>query len=197
MSRSWDLVPFVLGSLRKPLSTGAFVPSTRRCGQALLGGEALDGLGAVVELGAGTGAITRQLDAALTPTARLLAVEVNDGFAARLRRTSSPRVEVVAGSAVDLSRILDDLDVERVDAVVSALPWTVMPPPDQRAVLAAVAKALHPQGWFATLLSVHRARTEAGREFLALLTDTFGDVRPRGTVWANMPPVTAYHCHPR
>ncbi|WP_168200538.1 class I SAM-dependent methyltransferase [Allokutzneria sp. NRRL B-24872] len=194
MSRSWEFVPFVLGSLRRPVSTGAFVPSTRRCATALLDGIGAEDTDTVVELGAGTGVITRALDDALPVSSRLLAVEINEGFAARLRRTASPRVEVVCESAVELPRILDEHQVERVDAVVSALPWTVMRREDQRAALAAIAKVLHPDGSFATLLSVHRARTDSGREFAALLADTFGEVRRGRTVWANLPPVTAFHC---
>ncbi|SDM27651.1 class I SAM-dependent methyltransferase [Allokutzneria albata] len=194
MSRSWEFVPFVLGSLRRPISTGAFVPSSRGCARALLDGIDMVDTDTVVELGAGTGAITRALDAALPASARLLAVEINDGFAERLRRTAPPRVEVVCDSAVELPRILDEHRVERVDAVVSALPWTVMRSEDRRAVLTAVAKVLQPEGVFATLLSVHRARTDSGREFESLLADTFTEVRRGRTIWTNLPPVTAYHC---
>ena len=139
----------------------------------------------MVELGPGTGAITDVILSRLAPNARLVSVEVNHRLAARLSQRYRGRpVEVLHASAADV----EDLVPGPVDAVVSGLPWTVMPESVSRRTLDGVAAILAPGGGFTTFAYVHAAWTPPARRFVHELTDRFHVVERTPWVWGNLPP---------
>lgn len=79
----------------------------------------------VVELGSGTGPPTGPILKRLGPAGRLVAFEIDPSLAASLRaRLTDQRLRVVEGSAEQVER---ELDGERPQVVVSALPFTSLP----------------------------------------------------------------------
>ena len=83
--------------------------------------------GHVVELGAGTGEITRALMGVGIPASRLVLVERDPEFASYLRRHfHGPRI--LEGDAARLPRLLASHGIAQVGAVVSGLPLLTLPP---------------------------------------------------------------------
>lgn len=186
---------FFVEFLRNPRRTGALMPSSRWSVEALLEGAEVMGRDKVVELGAGTGAITQELLRRVHPDATLVAVESNPVFAARLQqRFAGDQVRVVCASALQVRRVVDEHRLGAVDRVISALPWTVMDPGEQERILRGVVAALAADGRFSTLLCRHRAASASARRFVELLRRHFGIVRRGRTVWADFPPMMPYHC---
>ena len=91
--------------LRTPLGIGAFLPSGRAVARAMAREAALSRPGMVLELGGGTGSITRALLAAGCPPERLLVVERERELAASLHQRL-PAVAVVEADAGDLDAVL-------------------------------------------------------------------------------------------
>ncbi|WP_369263728.1 class I SAM-dependent methyltransferase [Streptomyces sp. R35] len=171
--------------LRRPRLTGAVAPSSATLAQAMTSGLDLERANVVVELGSGTGAITEAIRRRLAPGTRLIAVELNPVFAQRLAdRYRDSTVEVVHGSAEDLPTLVR----HPVDAVVSGLPWTVMPHERQRRILDAVTGVLSADGRFSTFAYVHAAWTPPARRFAAELSARFSTVERSRIVWPNLPP---------
>ncbi|MFJ9626276.1 class I SAM-dependent methyltransferase [Streptomyces sp. NPDC091280] len=171
--------------IRRPLMTGAVAASSRRLAYAMTEGGGLERAGLVVELGPGTGVFTDAILARLAPAARLVAIELNPVLAARLSATRrDPRLTVVRASATELAAVVG----EPVDAVVSGLPWTVMPRERRGRVLDAVAEVLTPGGRFTTFAYLHAAWTPPARDLAAELACRFGRSERSKTVWANVPP---------
>ena len=81
----------------------------------------------VVELGAGTGPVTRALLAAGVPPERLIAVEIDSEMADFLRQ-SLPGVTVIESDALALEQALPREALGRVGAVVCGLPVSLLPP---------------------------------------------------------------------
>ncbi|MEV5845836.1 methyltransferase, partial [Streptomyces sp. NPDC051985] len=75
-----------------------------------------------------------------------------------------------------------------VDAVVSGLPWTVMPQNRRGHILDAVTEVLTPGGRFTTFAYLHAARTPPARHLTAELARRFDRLERTRTVWANLPP---------
>ncbi len=134
----------------------------------------------IVELGAGTGVVTRELVRRF-PAARVVAVEVNPAFAGRLG-LAAPGATVVIGCATELTRHLAALGAtpDDVAGVISGLPLLSLPGDLPGRVLAAVRGVLRP-----------------GRPYIQFTYSARGwrrfDVagfRPAGTrtVWRNVPP---------
>ncbi|MEU7723089.1 class I SAM-dependent methyltransferase [Streptomyces tibetensis] len=164
----------------------------------MISGLGLDHAEVVVELGPGTGAITGAILRRPAPGARLVAVELNPVFARRLAdRYQGSAVEVVQDCAEDLATLVPN----RVDVIVSGLPWTVTPHERQRRILDAAVGSLATSGRFSTFAYVHAAWTPPVRRCAAELAARFSAVERSRVVWPNVPPAyvhrAALPCHKR
>lgn len=133
--------------LRRPFATGAVVPSGRLLAEAMARTtrSAIEGRpGHVVELGAGTGEVTKALLAAGIASERLVLVERDPEFATFLRRHfNGPRI--VEGDAARLPRLLADHGIAPIAAVVSSLPLLSLPADVVNGIVGGVFDAL-PRG---------------------------------------------------
>jgi phosphatidylethanolamine/phosphatidyl-N-methylethanolamine N-methyltransferase len=133
--------------LRRPLAVGAVMPSgpllTEAIARATLA-RLENRAGHIIELGAGTGEVTRALLAAGIPAERLALIEHDPEMAAFLRRHfSGPKI--IEGDAARLARLLAAHDIERVAAVVSCLPLLSLPAEVVNGIVRSVFEAL-PRG---------------------------------------------------
>ncbi|MCI0756999.1 class I SAM-dependent methyltransferase [Teichococcus vastitatis] len=131
---------------RNPLRMGSITPSSpalcRRI--ARLTRCAPDEV--VVELGAGTGVISRALlEHGLAPR-QLVVVEIEEGMAAHLRRTL-PGVTVLSGDAFALPEILPAALHGRVGTAICGIPLVLLPLERQRRFVAAVEAVAPGQGF--------------------------------------------------
>lgn len=186
---------FLREFVRNPRQTGSIAASSPPVVRMMVDSLALDSARRVVELGAGTGAVTAGLRHRMAPDAELLAVELNAEFVRRLRERFDPAsVRLANRSAGELPALLRELGWDRVDAISSGLPWTLMTEEQRRQVLDGVVDALAPDGQFVTLTCLHQTVTGAGRTLRRLLEERFGEVRRQPVVWAAVPPMFAYRC---
>ena len=94
--------------------------------------------GAVVELGGGTGNITKALLEAGVPPADMAVVERDPSFA-KVIATRFPEVRVLQGDAADLRHLLRNAGIGPVKAVISGLPLLSIP---DRTCLRIIAEAI-------------------------------------------------------
>lgn len=169
--------------LRHPEQVGSVVPSSRFLEARVVRTAGVADAKLVVELGPGTGGITRAVLNALPRDSKLLAVEINEEFARLVRREPDPRLIVHCGSAVDLPEILAQHGLASPDVILSGIPFSTMPAEIGSRILAAVWEALAPGGRFVAYQL--RARVaELGREVLG---------RPEvGYEFLNVPPMRVY-----
>lgn len=153
---------------------------------ALLQGVDFAAARLIVELGAGTGCVTREILRRMRPDARLLAIEVNPALAAACREAiADPRMTLTEGCAGALPEILERHGMERVDAVISSLPLAIMPDDLVDCVLDASRDALRRGGCFAqyqySLADQDRLARRYGRVDVAFTL-------------LNVPPAFVYRC---
>ena len=133
--------------LRRPLAMGAVVPSGRLLAEAMARATlaAMEGRpGHVVELGAGTGEVTKALLAAGIPPQRLALIERDPELAAFLRsHFTGP--QIIEGDAARLASLLARHGVVSVAAVVSSLPLLSLPAEIVNGIVHGVFEAL-PRG---------------------------------------------------
>ena len=136
--------------LRDPLGIGAVAPSGSRVARAMARQVDLARPGIVLELGGGTGSVTRALLAAGCPSDRIIVIEREPALADHLRR-GCPGVRVICGDACDAETLLTDAGVALLATVISSLPIKWFPRPAQRALLAACFARLGADGAFVQL----------------------------------------------
>lgn len=143
-----ERIAFLQSFLRRPQQVASLVPSSRFLERRLVALADIERAALVVELGPGTGGTTRALLAALPAHARLLCIELDPDFAARLVREPDPRLIVHHGSAEDLEQILAGHGLGAPDAVVSGIPFSIIPPAVGTRVIESIRRALAPGGCF-------------------------------------------------
>src|ERR1700742_2998412 len=121
-----DEVRFLRSWIEKPLHMGAVMPSGRLLARTMAQFVDVDSSGPVVELGPGTGAITKALIDRGIDQKRLVLVEYNPGFCALLR-DRYPQAKVVQGDAYTLRAWRWDVLSAPASAIVSGLPLVTKP----------------------------------------------------------------------
>jgi len=169
---------------------GAVVPSSDELGRRITEAIDLERARTIVELGPGTGALTRFIVERAAPDAHVMAVEIDHGFAETIR-ARYPRVAVVHGSA---ERLPEYVNGTPADCIVSGLPWAAFPARQQTQILDAVLAALKPGGWFATFAYIHAAWLPGGARFRSKLDRSFSAVSLSPVIWNNVPPAFVYRC---
>lgn len=141
----------------------------------------------ILELGAGTGAVTKEIIRKKHPQSRLIAVELDPDFAKVLRDSTRPQdVEIVVADVKDLPQILEGKGIAQIDLIISCLPTPSLP----KSTLATVhrlAQTHGSSGWYTQLTFFPFAL------YAKFYKRLFGHVEYH-VVAANVPPGGAYHC---
>ncbi len=174
--------------LRHPLRMSSITPSGRQLASMMAAAVPSDA-DSVIELGAGTGVITRALIKHGIKPERLLLVEMDDVLHGVLRQ-AFPRAQVVCGNARTLQALAaqaDTFGTHRVGAVVSSLGLLAMAASVQHDILAAAFAVLRPGGIFVQY-TYGPSRPVAPEVCTALGLQ----VRRQGWAWRNLPPARVY-----
>ena len=131
--------------LRSPKSMGSIIPSSKALARAVTSAVSWKPGQTVVELGAGTGAISQGLLENGMPSEALMMIELDEQLYDYLRNRF-PGVRVVHGDATKLADIVAEQEIGEVNTVVSGLPMVNMPFDFQRAIVEESFKSLTPGG---------------------------------------------------
>jgi phosphatidylethanolamine/phosphatidyl-N-methylethanolamine N-methyltransferase len=142
-----DGAHFLKAMLATPRLTGAVAPSGRALARAMA--AALDEVrhGLVVELGPGTGPVTRALLERGLERCRLALVEFDPRFCRMLEQRFAP-AKIIQGDAYDLPSTLAGLAGEPIAAVVSSLPLLNQPPRRREKLIGDAFDLMGPDGVF-------------------------------------------------
>jgi phosphatidylethanolamine/phosphatidyl-N-methylethanolamine N-methyltransferase len=196
------LALFLQEALADFSAIASVTPSSRHLARAMA--EPLRHLkaGVVVELGAGTGVITRALLDLLPEDTTLISFEINKKFYRYLRRNfTDPRLLLVNASAETLNRQLAQLGLKRVNAMVSSLSFSLMPEPQRQTIFRSLLACLDSRSLFlqyhylpVRIVNALPQRRRSGKLSMPrLLHQHFGSVESH-IVWRNLPPAVVYTC---
>jgi len=176
-------IVFLREFLRHPQQVGSIIPSSHFLERRVVEVAGVSSAHTIVELGAGTGGITRAILCAMSANATLMAVEVNPSFCSLLRRIQADRLIVYRGDALDLRGAVALHGLPAPDVVVSGIPFSTMSRSAGAKILDSTFSVLRPGGYFvAYQISAH---------VHALASPLLG--RPRIEVeFLNIPPTRIY-----
>jgi phosphatidylethanolamine/phosphatidyl-N-methylethanolamine N-methyltransferase len=184
ISREDEVAIFFTRWLKAPHHIGAVAPSSRFLARAMATQVDLRRAEPVIELGGGTGSVTKALLEAGLPVDRLIVVERDVRLYKMLRRRF-PQLRIVLGDARHLVDLLHPLGIDAVSAVVSSLPLVAMPKMMRRQIIDQSFALLGEAGRFIQYtysLTSPLARREFGLR---------GRVAAR--VWLNFPPASVWN----
>ncbi|MEY4406739.1 MAG: phospholipid methyltransferase [Proteobacteria bacterium] len=168
---------------RNPRDVGSIAPSSPVLSRAVAS-RVPHGARLIVELGPGTGPITRALLHRAAPDAVVVAVEIDSCFCALLHdELPDKRLVIVNHPAEHLREIVAPYQMP-VDAVVTSLPLMNFPSSLRGLIIDAIQAVVKPGG-IVTGFSYSPVHTPQ------LLRQTFGNCRTN-IVWRNIPPAFVF-----
>lgn len=132
--------------LTSPRSIGSIVPSSKFLVHALVNPIPWDRINTVVELGGGTGVVTREIQKRMTPSTKAIIFE-NDPILSKQLKDRFPRFGH-AEDAEQMRCIFQQNNIEKVDAMISCLPFANFPSDLTTRILHEASRALHKDGVF-------------------------------------------------
>jgi phosphatidylethanolamine/phosphatidyl-N-methylethanolamine N-methyltransferase len=145
MSKAKENVIFFKSLIREPLKTGAFLPSSKNLAAFVSSHLSYADDGYIVEIGAGTGSLTKAiLKKGICPS-RLIIIEMQPVFAEFLRKLF-PHVIVIEGDAKNLQNILPEYAVGKVQTIVSGIPMVNLKFTEQLNIIKACKQVIAPFG---------------------------------------------------
>ncbi len=172
-------------------NTGAISASSKHLGQQFIKSADLSKAKSIVELGSGTGALTRKIQENLSPEAEFFAMEINPFFV-RETKKRCPNVTVYQDSAHNIQNYLGHHGLKGVDCIISGLPWSLFKPRFQEILLESITESLNPGGEFLTFAYIHGLFLPSGRIYRKKLPGKFNLIDHSRIVWKNAPPALVY-----
>src|SRR3982751_3959297 len=145
-----DFSLFLGKFLRHGTKIASLAPSSRWLSRATVRNVDWARARVLVELGAGTGPITRVLAERAHPDCKVIVLERDPDFSRLLRARfeGRPNLDVVEGDCRDLAAILADRGIRQADFILSGLPVPSFPKDLQRDLFRVVARVLAPEGTY-------------------------------------------------
>lgn len=174
--------------LEQGTAIASLAPSSRWLSRTTVRNVDWDRVEVLVELGAGTGPITRVLAEKARPGTRVVVLERDHDFARLLqeRFAKMPNFDVIEGDVRNLASMLEDRGISQVDHVISGLPVPSFPKDLRRELFDVVAAVLAPSGSFNQITELPWVYWRFYRRFFEEVRFAF---EPR-----NIPPAGAYFC---
>ena len=183
-----DFTLFLGKFLRQGTAIASIAPSSRWLSATTVRNIDWDQARVLVELGAGTGPITRVISERVQPDCRVVVIERDRDFARLLRERFQDRAnfEIVEGDVRELKSILADRGIATVDHVISGLPVPSFPRDLQHDLFRNIRNVLRVHGTFNQITELPWVYWRFYRRFFEDVQFVF---EPR-----NLPPAGAYLC---
>jgi phosphatidylethanolamine/phosphatidyl-N-methylethanolamine N-methyltransferase len=184
----WHDHRLFLSNFRKnPRTVGAIAPSSQSLARMMLDDLPLAPGVRIVELGPGTGAITREIARRLPADSTCLAIDINPEFSARVAE-QWPGIASVCDRAERLLHIARDRNLLPVDHIISGLPFASLPSAIARDIVDAIVASLGPGGTFTTFQYAHAFGFPSAITVRRTLSRRMGARPTSRFVLGNLPP---------
>ena len=126
LSKIQSASSFIKKMVKSPQAIGAVMPSGKKLCRAMVRAADINADDIVVEVGVGTGVVTRQLVAAGIPQKNLYLFENEASFIPELK-VQFPDAHIIEGDAQFMQKHLTSLGVGKVSKIISSLPFKSLP----------------------------------------------------------------------
>ena len=179
--------------IKSPTSVGSVWPSSPILADNITTGIDIEKSSSIVELGPGTGVITKYIIKKKKNNARFFVVELNPELC-NVVKDKYPTIKVYNESAANLELLKNEEKLEHIETIISGLPWISFPTHVQTSIMEVIHSSLKPGGIFTTFAYIQGALLPSAIKFRKLLKKYFFKVESSKVVWRNIPPAFIYRC---
>lgn len=165
-----------------PRTIGSIAPSSPALTRAMFENIQWNRIKSIVELGAGTGVFTKAIIDKMNPETQLFIFEIDDALRDKLGKETGYRIY---SDAALMRQILVSEGMDKIDLIISSIPYTVIPTEVTSSILCALPKCIGPEGTFIA----YQYSLQMKKSFKKI----FKEVETR-FVALNIPPAFVYEC---
>ncbi len=182
-----EIINFIKQYIKNPRTVGAIAPSSEKLAYRMV--EDINFLNAtcIVEYGPGTGAFTEKILNKKKNSTIFIVIEYNIEFYQILKEEfkDEPNFILINGSAENVKEYLSKYNIDKVDYIVSGLPFASLPEDMSKRILSSTKEILKYKGEFITFqYSLFKMK---------LFKTYFGKIK-RKKVHLNLPPAYVLKC---
>jgi len=180
-------IEFLQAFLKNPTKVGSIAPSSPELALKMLEGIEPSSESVIIELGVGTGAITKFIQGIVSDDRSYLGIELDSNLV-RMLRKNFPEMNIVCGNATETESIHQRSGLGKVSYIVCCLPFVSLPAEVRNGVLDEVDKFMQQGCEFRTLQYAHGYYLPSAVKFRKLMRDRYGRERRSSLVVKNVPP---------
>jgi len=185
------MLKFAKELIRSPRHTGALVPSSNKLAEMICEGADLKNCSSIVELGPGTGVITKKILENINKDATFFCIERNHKFV-EMTKSRCGQITIFEDCASNIGKYIKQIGLDHVDVIICGLPWANFSEKLQNKIMYSVLSSLKPGGAFVTFAYLHGRFLPTGIQFKKFLEEHFSQVETTELLWTNIPPAFVY-----
>ncbi len=187
LTRMNENLQFLKAFLKNPAKVGAIAPSSPELAAEMLQGIEPDDDNIVLELGVGTGAITKYLQEIIPSKRAYLGIELDENLVRSLR-TKFDDLNIICGSAANAYQIHQESGLGKVRYVVCCLPFVSLPKEVSESVLMEIEKFMGEGCEFRMFQYAHGYYLPPAIKLREFLRNRYGKSKRSPLVLKNVPP---------
>lgn len=143
---------FLSRFFKNPRSIGAFLPSSRYLAEKMISEVAFEHANLIIEYGPGTGAFTNVILKNRNQNTQVMLIESDQYFYSLLKRKyrNIENLVIINGSAENIDQFVKSSGSQRIDYIISGLPFTSLPKKVSDEILGKTKRMLGEKGRFIT-----------------------------------------------
>ena len=180
-------IEFLQAFLKNPGKVGSIKPSSPELAQKMIEGIKPDKNNAVLELGVGTGAITKFLQEIVPDDKSYLGIEL-DRDLVRLLRRNFPDMQIVRGNAVDTTAIHERSGIGKISYIICCLPFVSLPNEVGDQIMLEIDKFMEQGCTFSTFQYAHGYYFPSAVKLRKFMYNRCGRAKRSPLIVKNVPP---------
>lgn len=180
-------IEFLQAFLKNPLKVGSIAPSSPELAQQMVAQIRPNEQSVVLELGVGTGAITKFLQDIVPNRESYLGIEI-DKTLVKLLKENFPALKIVRGNACDTFSIYQRTGFGKVGYIICCLPFVSLPNDVGEKILSEIDKFMEQGCVFRTFQYAHGYYFPSAIKLREHMRDRYGKAKKSQLIVKNMPP---------
>ena len=180
-------IQFLQAFIKNPLKVGSIAPSSPELAQKMIEGIRPDENNIVLELGVGTGAITKFLQDIVPNEKSYLGIELDPNLVKSLR-IKFPEMKIIRGNACDLEKIHQKSALGKVGYIICCLPFVSLPNEVGEKILSEIDRFMQQGCTFRTFQYAHGYYMPSAIKLREFMRRRYGKSKRSQLVVKNVPP---------
>ena len=180
-------IQFLQAFLKNPGTVGSITPSSPELARRMVAGLRPDENNVVLELGVGTGAITKFLQGKVPNDISYLGIELDRDLVRTLKK-NYPEMKIVRGNALQASEIYGKSGLGKVGTIICCLPFVSMPNETGERILLEIDKFMQQGCTFRTFQYAHGYYFPSAIKLREFMRKRYGKSKRSPLIVKNVPP---------